>query len=88
MKSTKVLVTVQKIILVKQKMLRNGVMNTKIQVKLLNQLNLINFPDHKFDWKIHLTAPIKTKLRKILKLLIIAFKRSSLNEQFDFLEMV
>ena len=65
-------------------MWRNGVMNTKIQVKLLNQLNLINFPDHKFDWKIHLTAPIKTKLCKILKLLIIAFKRSSLNEQLDF----
>ena len=29
--------------------------------------HLRNFPDHKFDWKILLTAPTNAKLRKIME---------------------
>ena len=36
--------------------------------------HLRDFPDHKFDWKILLTAPKNTKLRKILESSIIALK--------------
>ena len=45
---------------------------------------LREFPDHKFDWKIFLTAPKNVKLRKILELSMITLKQPSLNEQLDF----
>ena len=46
--------------------------------------HLREFPDHKFDWKILLTAPTNAKLRKILESSMIALKQPSLNEQLDF----
>ena len=53
-KSMKVSVLVQQITTVKQKeMSRHGGMSMRIQIKILN---------HKFDWKILLTAPTNAKL--------------------------
>ena len=57
---------IQQITLAKQKqMLRLGGRNTRTQIKILNQLTKSDFPDHKFDWKILLTAHANTKLCKI-----------------------
>ena len=50
--------------------------------------HLRKFPDHKFDWKILLTAPTNAKLRKILKSSMIALKQPSLNEQLDFDQLI
>ena len=81
----KVSVPVQQITSVKQKeMLKHGGMNTRIQIKILNQLNTSKFPDHKFNWKILLRAPTNAKLRKILESSMVALKQPSLNEQLNF----
>ena len=50
--------------------------------------HLREFPDHKFDWKILLTAPTNAKLRKILESSMIALKQPSLNEQLDFDKLI
>ena len=50
--------------------------------------HLRKFLDHKFDWKILLTAPTSAKLRKILESLGIALKQPSLNEQLDFDKLI
>ena len=85
----KVLVPVQQITLAKQKeMLRLGGRNTRTQIKILNQLTKPDFPDHKFDWKILLTAHANTKLCKILESSIIALRRPSLNEQLNFDQLI
>ena len=46
------------------------------------------FPDHKFDWKILLTAPTNAKLCTILESSMIALKQPSLNEQLDFDKLI
>ena len=46
------------------------------------------FPDHKFDWKILLTAPTNAKLCTILESSMIALKQPSLNEQIDFDKLI
>ena len=50
--------------------------------------HLRKFPDHKFDWKILLTAPTNAKLRKILESSMIALKQPSLNEQLDLDQLI
>ena len=50
--------------------------------------HLRKFPDHKFDWKILLTAPTNAKLQKILESSMIALKQPSLNEQLDFDKLI
>ena len=47
-------------------------------------IHLRKFPDHKFDWKIHLTAPISAKLHKNFESSMIVLKEPSLNEQLNF----
>ena len=86
----KVSAPVQQITSVKQKeMLKHGGVNTRIQIKILNQVfNLRRFPDHKFDSKILLTAPTNANLRKILESSMIALKQPSLNEQLDFDKLI
>ena len=50
--------------------------------------HLRKFPDHKFDWKILLTAPVNAKLCKIVESSMIALKQPSLNEQLDFDQLI
>ena len=50
--------------------------------------HLTKFPDHKFDWKILLTAYTNAKLRKILESSMIALKQPSLNKQLDFDQLI
>ena len=45
--------------------------------------HLIDFPDHKFDWKILFAAPTNTKLCKIFESSVILLKRRTLNEKLD-----
>ena len=50
--------------------------------------HLREFPDHSFEWKVIMNAPIKTRIRKNLEASIIAFKRPSLNDQLDSNKLV
>ena len=50
--------------------------------------HLRKFPDHKFDWKILLTASVNAKLCKILESSMIALKQPSLNEQLDLDQLI
>ena len=45
--------------------------------------HLRDFPDHKFEWKVILNAPLNTRLRKNLEASMIALKKPSLNDQLD-----
>ena len=84
-KPMNVFVPVTQITSVKQKeMSRHGRMNTRIQIKILNQLNTSEFHDHKLNRKILLTAPTNVKLHKILKSSMTALKHPSLNQTVPF----
>ena len=50
--------------------------------------HLRNFPNHKFDWKILLTAPANAKLCKIMESSMIALKQTSLKEQLNFDQLI
>ena len=45
--------------------------------------HLNNYPDHKFTWKVVMSAPNNTRLRRYLEAFFIATKRPSLNEQIE-----
>ncbi len=45
--------------------------------------HLRDFPDHSFQWKVILNAPLNTRLRKNIEASIIAQKKPSLNDQLD-----
>ena len=50
--------------------------------------HLRKFPDHKFHWKILVTARIKAKLRKILESSMISLIQPSSNEQLNFDKLI
>ena len=82
-------VPVQQITLVKQRNVEtrwNEHENPNKYSELAKHLR--NFPDHKFNWQILLTAPTNAKLRKIMESSMIALKQPSLNEQLDFDQLI
>ena len=45
--------------------------------------HLFQHPDHVFQWKVLMSAPMNNRKRKILEAFFIAVKRPTLNEQKD-----